>query len=138
LGQLEFYARRWFQFGWSPTAHVARRDDRLQVRASCRGALIVGSATAAGHPGGVGGIRPGFDGALIAVDTQEVTKAIDDEETIRHVADSLEAKYPDMVRSELEAIVREEFGAIAGRPVQDYLSILTERAARKRIKKSIA
>ena len=67
-----------------------------------------------------------------------MTKAIDDEETIRHVADSLKAKYPDMVRSELEAIVREEFGAIAGRPVQDYLSILTERAARKRIKKSIA
>jgi hypothetical protein len=67
-----------------------------------------------------------------------VTKDIDDEETIQHVADALEAKYPEMVRVELEAIVREEFGAIAGRPVRDYLSILTERAARKRIKKSIA
>lgn len=67
-----------------------------------------------------------------------MTKDIDDEETIQHVANALEAKYPDMARTELEAIVREEFGAIAGRPVRDYLSILTERAARKRIKKSIA
>jgi hypothetical protein len=67
-----------------------------------------------------------------------VAKDIDDEETIRQVADTLEAKYPGMGRNELEAIVREEFGAISGRPVRDYLSILTERAARKRIKKSIA
>lgn len=67
-----------------------------------------------------------------------MTKVIDDEETIRHVADALEAKYPEMARGELEAIVREEFDAIAGRPVRDYLSILTERAAKKRIKKSIA
>ncbi|SFN85309.1 three-helix bundle dimerization domain-containing protein [Mycetocola miduiensis] len=67
-----------------------------------------------------------------------MTKLIDDEETIRQVADTLEVKYPDMARAELEAIVREEFGAISGRPVRDYLSILTERAARKRIKKSIA
>jgi hypothetical protein len=67
-----------------------------------------------------------------------VTKKIDDEETIQHVVDALGAKYPGMDRGELEAIVREEFVAIAGRPVRDYLSILTERAARKRIKKSIA
>ncbi|WP_411720627.1 three-helix bundle dimerization domain-containing protein [Mycetocola sp.] len=67
-----------------------------------------------------------------------MTKTVDDEETIQHVADALAAKYPDMARVELEAIVREEFGEIAGRPVRDYLSILTERAARKRIKKSIA
>jgi hypothetical protein len=79
-----------------------------------------------------------FDGTFSAVNTQKVTKDIDDEETIQHVADALEAKYPGMARVELEAIVREEFGAIAGRPVRDYLSILTERAARKRIKKSIA
>lgn len=68
----------------------------------------------------------------------KVKKTIDDEETIRHVVDALESKFPEMGRVDLEAIVREEFGAIAGRPVRDYLSILTERAARKRIKKSIA
>jgi hypothetical protein len=67
-----------------------------------------------------------------------VTKDIDDEETIQHVANALEARFPGMARADLEAIVREEFGAIAGRPVRDYLSILTERAARKRIKKSIS
>ena len=62
----------------------------------------------------------------------------DDEETIQHVTDALEKKYPGVKRSELEAVAREEFTAIAGRPVRDYLSILTERAARKRIKKSIS
>ncbi|MET4637430.1 three-helix bundle dimerization domain-containing protein [Mycetocola sp. 2940] len=68
----------------------------------------------------------------------KVTKVIDDEETIQHVADALQTKYPEMARGDVEAIVREEFGAIAGRPVRDYLSILTERAAKKRIKKAIA
>ena len=67
-----------------------------------------------------------------------MTTNIDDEETIQQVANALESKYPGMGRADLEAIVREEFGAIAGRPVRDYLSILTERAARKRIKKVIA
>lgn len=67
-----------------------------------------------------------------------MTTNIDDEQTIQQVADALEGKYPDMARADLEEIVREEFGAIAGRPVRDYLSILTERAARKRIKKSIS
>lgn len=66
-----------------------------------------------------------------------MTTNTDDEETIQHVTNALEKKYPEMKRSDLEAIARDEFEAIAGRPVRDYLSILTERAARKRIKKSI-
>ena len=35
----------------------------------------------------------------------------------------------------IDEVVREEFAALAGRPVRDYLSVLTERAAKKRLKK---
>ena len=65
-----------------------------------------------------------------------MTTEIDDEETIRQVVARLEEKYPTTSRAEIETIARDEFEALAGRPVRDYLSILTERAAGKRIKKS--
>ncbi|WP_166870413.1 MULTISPECIES: hypothetical protein [unclassified Salinibacterium] len=63
-----------------------------------------------------------------------MAKEVDDAETIRHVIETLEQKYPQVPREELEAVVNEEFGLLAGRPVRDYLEILTERAARKRLK----
>jgi hypothetical protein len=63
-----------------------------------------------------------------------VTTDVDDENTIRQVVDRLQEKYPDMDRTELDAVAREEFVSLSGRPVRDYLSILTERSARKRIK----
>jgi hypothetical protein len=62
---------------------------------------------------------------------------ITDEDTLRQVVDRLQQKYPDMDRAALDAVAREEFIALSGRPVRDYISILTERAARKRIKKTI-
>jgi hypothetical protein len=64
-----------------------------------------------------------------------VTTDVDDEDTIRQVVDRLQEKLPDTPRDELERVAREEFDAISGRPVRDYLSILTERAAKKRIKR---
>jgi anti-sigma-K factor RskA len=64
-----------------------------------------------------------------------VTTDIDDEETLRQVVDRLAEKFPDLPRSELEAAARTEFEALVGRPVRDYLSILTERAAKKRLKR---
>lgn len=64
-----------------------------------------------------------------------MTTEIDDEETIRQVIDRLVEKFPDRPREELEAAARTEFAALVGRPVRDYLSILTERAARKRLKR---
>lgn len=59
-----------------------------------------------------------------------------DEELLRHVADKLAERHPQASRAELDRIVREEFDALSGRPVQAYLSILTERAARKRLKRA--
>ena len=60
---------------------------------------------------------------------------IDDEDTIRQVVDRLQEKLPDVPRPEIEAVAREEFEQLSGRPVHDYLSILTERAAKKRLKR---
>jgi hypothetical protein len=63
-----------------------------------------------------------------------MTTEIADENTVRHVVDRLHERYPDIPRKDLESVAREEFDVLSGRPVHDYLSILTERAARKRLK----
>ena len=64
-----------------------------------------------------------------------MTTDIDDEDTIRQVVDRLQEKLPDVPRPEIEAAARAEFEQLSGRPVSDYLSILTERAAKKRLKR---
>jgi hypothetical protein len=67
--------------------------------------------------------------------TEMVTSEISDEETVRQVVDRLQEKFPQIPRTELERVAQAEFQLLAGRPVRDYLSILTERAAKKRLKK---
>lgn len=59
---------------------------------------------------------------------------ISDEDVMREVTEKLEAKYPNLNRDDIQTVVSEEFSALAGRPVRDYLSVLTERAAKKRLK----
>ena len=61
---------------------------------------------------------------------------ISDEENMRAVIDKLEAKNPQWDHSEVEKVVAEEYAALAGGSVKDYLSVLTERAAKKRLKKA--
>jgi translation initiation factor 2 alpha subunit (eIF-2alpha) len=65
-----------------------------------------------------------------------MTTDIDDDEIIRQVVERLAEKYPELPSVELERVARTEFDALRDRPVRDYLSILTERAARKRLKKA--
>lgn len=65
-----------------------------------------------------------------------MTTDIDDEESIRQVVDRLEKKFPDVPRGEIEGVARAEFTALSDRPVRDFLTILTERAAKKRLKKT--
>ncbi|WP_130179050.1 three-helix bundle dimerization domain-containing protein [Cryobacterium sp. SO1] len=65
-----------------------------------------------------------------------MTTDIDDEETIRQVVDRLEKKFPDLPRIQIEDVTRSEFAALADRPVRDFLTILTERAAKKRLRKA--
>jgi hypothetical protein len=64
-----------------------------------------------------------------------MTTEIDNEETIAHVTERLVEKNPDVARAEIEAVVRQEFDGLVGRPVKDYLAVLTERAAKKRLKR---
>ncbi|WP_146069329.1 three-helix bundle dimerization domain-containing protein [Cryobacterium sp. Y11] len=66
-----------------------------------------------------------------------MTTDIDDEETIRQVVERLEEKFPDVPRAEIEEVARAEFAALSDRPVREFLTILTERAAKKRLKKSV-
>jgi len=64
-----------------------------------------------------------------------MTTEISDQEVMVQVADKLSEKNSDVPRNVIDDVVREEFMALAGRPVRDYLSVLTERAAKKRLKK---
>ena len=72
----------------------------------------------------------------VGVHTRTVTTDMDDEEMISQVVEKLAAKNPEIPKDQVETTVREEFAGLAGRPVRDYLSVLTERAAKKRLKKS--
>jgi len=59
---------------------------------------------------------------------------MNDEDTIRQVVERLQEKLPDVPRDEIARVARTEFDALSGRPVNAYLSILTERAAKKKLK----
>lgn len=63
-----------------------------------------------------------------------MTTEMNDEEVKAQVVANLALKNPDIMINVLEELVDEEYAALAGRPVRDYLSVLTERAARKRLK----
>lgn len=64
-----------------------------------------------------------------------MTTELSDQEVMNQVAEKLSEKNADVPRKVIDDVVREEYLALAGRPVRDYLSVLTERAAKKRIKK---
>ncbi|MCU1409680.1 MAG: hypothetical protein JWR04_387 [Rhodoglobus sp.] len=64
-----------------------------------------------------------------------MTTDMSDDEVMAQVAQKLSEKNADIPRDVIDGVVREEYFAIAGRPVRDYLSVLTERAAKRRLKK---
>jgi hypothetical protein len=61
---------------------------------------------------------------------------IDPDEVIAQVSQRLAAKYPDLDPADIDRTVRAELAQLIDRPVQDYLSVLTERAAKKALKKA--
>ncbi|MFB2556357.1 three-helix bundle dimerization domain-containing protein [Herbiconiux liangxiaofengii] len=69
-------------------------------------------------------------------DTLLMAKDVTDEDTIQQVVERLQEKFPNTPKSEIEQAARAELDELAGRPVRDYLAILVERAAKKRLKKS--
>jgi hypothetical protein len=64
-----------------------------------------------------------------------VTTDVKPEEVVKQVTQSLRDRYPDTDAAEIDRVVRAELAELVDRPVQDYLAILTERAAKKRLKK---
>ena len=59
-----------------------------------------------------------------------------DDEIKTQVTERLKQKFPDAPDAEIRSIVDEEFSGLADRPIRDFLGVLTERFAKKRLKKS--
>ena len=57
-----------------------------------------------------------------------------EERSVEEVIDRLAQKYPDVERAEIETIVAEEHRAFDGHPVRDFVPVLVEKSAKKRIK----
>ena len=57
-----------------------------------------------------------------------------EQRSVEEVVDRLTKKYPDVDRGEIEQIVAEEHQAYAGRPVRDFVPVLVEKSAKKRVK----
>ncbi|MEO6117052.1 MAG: hypothetical protein ABIP33_11760 [Pseudolysinimonas sp.] len=66
-----------------------------------------------------------------------MTTDIDTDEIFTQVSERLRAKFPDLESSEVDEVVRAELDQLADRPVRDYLEVLTERAAKKRLKSAV-
>lgn len=64
-----------------------------------------------------------------------VTTDVNPEEVVVQVSARLREKYPDASPEDVDRVVRAELAELIDRPVQDYLAVLTERAAKKHLKK---
>lgn len=64
-----------------------------------------------------------------------MTTELSDQEVMDEVVNRLSEKNSDVPRDVIDKVVREEYAALSGGTVRDYLSVLTERAAKKRLKK---
>ena len=60
----------------------------------------------------------------------------DVEQVIRDVAANLQKKFPSKDAAEIEQVVRAQVDDLKTRPVQDYVSVLAQRAAKKQLNAS--
>lgn len=58
------------------------------------------------------------------------------EDVTAQVTTRLQERFPDLSAAEIEKVVQEEVDSLADRPVHDYVAVLAERAAKKRLKRS--
>lgn len=63
-----------------------------------------------------------------------MTTDIDTDEILTQVTARLREKFPECSAKEVEDAVKAELDQLNDRPVRDYLEVLTERAAKKRLK----
>lgn len=61
-----------------------------------------------------------------------------EEHAVTEVIDRLAEKYPSVERAEIASIVAEEYGQLDGRPVRDFVPVLIEKSAKKRVKRLVA
>lgn len=59
--------------------------------------------------------------------------ALDVEQVVREVSATLRKKLPAKDPAEIERIVRDQVEELKDRPVHDYVSVLAQRAAKKRL-----
>ena len=64
-----------------------------------------------------------------------MTTEFDQSEVVRQVSERLREKFPKIDANTVETVVQEEVARLADKPVIDYVSVLSERAARKRLKR---
>jgi len=57
----------------------------------------------------------------------------DPEQVVREVTAALRQKFPHKDPAEVERVVRAQVDELKDRPVQDYVSVLAQRAARKQL-----
>ena len=65
-----------------------------------------------------------------------VADGVDVEQVVREVSAALQKKLPSRELVEIEAVVRAQVEELKDRPVQDYVSVLAQRAAKKQLTKS--
>ncbi|MDH2442838.1 hypothetical protein QDR37_02650 [Amnibacterium sp. CER49] len=56
------------------------------------------------------------------------------DEVVREVTNTLAEKFPGLDRSTVEEIARDEVDKYVGRPVRDYIAVLAQRDAKRRLK----
>lgn len=65
-----------------------------------------------------------------------MTTEFDQADVVRQVSERLAEKFPDKDAATIERLVQLEVAALAKKPVTDYVSVLSERAVRKMLKRS--
>lgn len=62
-----------------------------------------------------------------------MSEQFDVEQVVREVSETLQKKLPSKDPAEIERVVRAQVDELKDRPVQDYVSVLAQRAAKKQL-----
>ncbi len=62
-----------------------------------------------------------------------MTTEFDRDAVVRQVSESLHLRFPHIPLEEIRDVVADEVGTLEGKPVHDYITVLSERAAKRRL-----
>ncbi|ANJ27951.1 three-helix bundle dimerization domain-containing protein [Agromyces aureus] len=63
-------------------------------------------------------------------------KKATEQHAVAEVVDRLAEKYPGVDRDEIARIVADEYAGLEGKPVRDFVPVLVEKSAKKRVKQA--